>query len=176
MKKVLAFFLVVFLVTMSGVATEQRRFDRWHNFRFLIGTWKMEKKGEVLNIQKYEFMYNGKFLKMTTKSKFEPTEKNPKGEVHEDMGVFSYDGFRDKVVLRSFHSEGFINKYILKSVSEDGKILLFETENVENAPKGTIAKLEFKKINNNEFVQKFSVKFPKKEFMCFFENHFKRVK
>ena len=39
---------------------------------------------------------------MKTRSVFEPTEKNPKGEIHEDFGVFSYDRTRKTFVMREF--------------------------------------------------------------------------
>lgn len=170
--------LILTMILISGLTFAQnvRKADRWHHFRFLIGTWKMDVPGKVMKTQTYHFMYNGVFLQMKTKETFAPTEKNQKGEVHENLGIFSYDGFRNKVILRSFHSEGFINQYVLESVSKDGKILVFLTENVENTPKGTKAKLEYKKINDNEFTQKFSIKFPNKENTCVSDNHFVRVK
>ena len=40
---------------------------------------------------------------MKTRSVFEPTEKNPKGEIHEDFGVFSYDRTRKTFVMRGFY-------------------------------------------------------------------------
>jgi len=42
----------------------------------------------------------GKHLYAKNRSRFEPQEKNPKGETHEDRAFFSYDGIREKVVLR----------------------------------------------------------------------------
>ena len=36
---------------------------------------------------------------MRTKATFEPQEKNPKGEVHEDWGFFSYDRSKKKIML-----------------------------------------------------------------------------
>jgi len=172
MKRVFLFVLLFSVFVMGINAT---RIDRWASLRYLAGTWKMVKP-EVTNTQQYSFIFNGQFLKMQTKSIFKPTAKKPKGEIHEDMGIFSYDSMSKKVVLRSFHSEGFINIYILNHVSDDGKILTFKTISVENAPPGTKAKLIFEKINNREFKQKFYVAWPNKDYACFFDNHFKKVK
>jgi hypothetical protein len=151
------------------------RVDRWANLRYLAGTWKMEKP-DVTNTQQYSFMFNGTFLQMKTKAVFKPGEKTPNGKIHEDSGVFSYDGFRNKLILRSFHSEGFVNTYVLDGISEDGKILTFITESVENAPAGTRAKLTFEKISEKEFVQKFYVAWPDKDYNCYSDNLFKKVK
>ena len=63
-------------------------------------------------------------------------EKNPKGEVHEDLGLFSYDGKRKKFVLRQFHVEGFVNEYVEQEITADGKTLRFVTERIENIPDG----------------------------------------
>ena len=38
-------------------------------------------------------------------------EKNKKGEVHEHMGMLSYDKARKQIVLRQFHVESFVTTY-----------------------------------------------------------------
>jgi hypothetical protein len=64
------------------------------------------------------------------------TEKKPKGEVHEHWSLFSYDKARKAVMLRQFHQEGFVNTYRLMERRDDGKVLVFETEQIENLPEG----------------------------------------
>lgn len=53
-----------------------------------------------------------------------PTEKNPKGEVHEDFGIFSYDQARKTFVMRGFYVEGFVNTYVMDEISGDGKAFM----------------------------------------------------
>ena len=72
--------------------------------------------------------------------------------------------------MRGFYAEGFVNTYHLNNISDDGTELTFETVRVENAPKGTKAKLIFKKISENEMEQSFHVAFPGQEFGCFSTN------
>ena len=128
-------------------------------------------KGE----QEYQFVLNGKFLQVKNKSVFEPQEKNPKGEVHEDWGLFSYDYPRKKFIFRQFHIEGFVNQYVLDSLSEDGKTLQFITESIENIPPGWKAKLIYKIVNENEFELSFELASPGKDFECYSKGRLKRI-
>ena len=125
--------------------------------------------------QEYEFILGGKYLQMTTRSLFEPQEKNPKGEVHEDMAIFSLDLTRKTLVLRGFYIEGFVNQYVLDSLSSDDKTFTFMSEAIENAPPGTKAKLIFKIITDGQMEQSFHVAFPGKEFSCYSVNKLKRA-
>lgn len=169
-------FLILILPTVVGAQSEQKT-DVWEPLRFLEGSW--EGRGEGMSgqsdvTQVYDFILNGQFFRMRTKSVFEPQEKNPDGEVHEDMAIFSYDTGRQTFVIRAFYIEGFVNTYLLSEISEDGKTLTFETEAVENAPEGTKAKLIFQQTGDGEMEQRFFVAFPDKEFSCFSTNRLKK--
>jgi hypothetical protein len=100
--------LIVLLPILVAAQTDQKK-DIWEPLKFLEGTWKGEDPGLSKVSQVYKFVLNGKFLHMKTRSVFEPTEKNPKGEVHEDFGIFSYDQGRKTFVMRGFYVEGFVN-------------------------------------------------------------------
>ena len=82
--------------------------------------------------RKYQFALNGKFLQVKNKSIYAPQEKNPKGERHEDWGMFSYDRTRKKFVLREFHVESFVNQYVAETIAADDKSLSFVSESIEN--------------------------------------------
>lgn len=111
---------------------------------------------------------------MKTKAVFEPQEKNPKGEVHEDWGLFSYDQSRKKFVFRQFHVEGFINQYALEEISNKGKTLVFKSEHIENGPPGLEAKLIFKFINDDTLEESFYLGFAGKDLDCYITNILKR--
>jgi len=113
---------------------------------------------------------NDQYLRMTTRSVFAPQEKNPKGEIHEDVGFFSYDKFAQKFVLRSFYVEGFVNTYHLNYLSEVGDTLIFEAVDIENGPEGTRARLTFIKLDDGRLEQKFFVAFPGQDLSCFSTN------
>ncbi len=172
-------FLLTLILILPTIAKAQsgQEVDVWEPLRFLEGSWEGEGEGmsgrsEVT--QDYDFVLNGQFLEMWTRSVFEPQENNPEGEVHEDMAIFSYDGSRKTFVLRAFYVEGFVNTYVLSAMSEGGDTLSFETEAVENAPRGTKARLIFHKTGVGEIEQSFFVAFPGKELSCFSTNRLKK--
>ena len=78
-------------------------------------------------------------------------------------------------MLRQFHGEGFVNHYVLDSVSLDGKFMTFETESIENIPRGWRARETYRIADNDEFVETFELAEPGKEFVIYSETHLKRA-
>ncbi len=175
-KKIL--ILILLLPALFSAQTDQKK-DVWQSLKVLEGIW--EGQGDGMSgisqvTQEYKFILKGKFLQMKTSSIFEPQEKNPRGEHHEDMAVFSYDQNRKKFILRSFYIEGFVIQYLLDDMGEEEKTLTFVSENVENGPPGTKARLVFKFTKDDEMEQSFFVAFSGSEFSCFVVNNLKRKK
>jgi len=151
----------------------------WTPFNYFIGTWQGSGKGQVGNSRverNYEFVLNSKFLSVRNKSTYDPQEKNPKGEVHEDWGVISYDKARETYIFRQFHVEGFVNQYILEKLAEDGQSISFVTEAIENIPSGWKARETYRILSPDEFVEVFELAAPGKEFELYTENRFQRVR
>jgi IstB-like ATP binding protein len=73
--------------------------------------------------REYTEMFGSRFIHVRNRSTYAPQEKNPKGEVHEDLGVFSYDGARKRIVLRQFHVEGFVNQYVMRRYERASTLL-----------------------------------------------------
>jgi hypothetical protein len=139
----------------------------WSPFRYFIGKWNGTGavEGDNGNYERsYQFIFNKRFIEIRNKSTFAPTEKNPKGEVHEDLGYISYDKKRKAFILRQFHIEGFVNQYKLDSISKDGKTIVFTTEAIENIPDGWKAKETYRLIRDNEFTETFELAEPNKPF------------
>ncbi len=99
MKKLLLMLILIPSITWSQAENKE---DVWKPVRFLAGSWDGHETG-VAGIGKggrtYEYILKDNFLQVKNKSVFKPQEKNPKGEVHEDMGFFSFDKSRKKLVL-----------------------------------------------------------------------------
>ncbi len=170
-------WVIILILPLFLLSQENQTEDPWGYLRFLEGTW--EGIGEGMSgtstvTQEYRFVLNRQFLCMATKSVFKPQEKNPKGEIHEDFGIFSFDRSRKTFVLRSFYVEGFVNQYVFNPSSEDRDTMEFITESVENAPPRTKAKLVFKKISEDEIEQSFFVAFSGREYSCFSTNTLKK--
>jgi hypothetical protein len=86
----------------------------WSAFAFLIGSWQGNGSGQPGNSQverSYQIILNGNFLEVKNKSTYPPQSRNPQEEIHEDLGLFSYDKARKTYVLRQFQVEGFVNGY-----------------------------------------------------------------
>jgi hypothetical protein len=171
--------LIAVLLPSPLFAQTDTKPDVWQPLKFFVGAWEGTGTGQagVSKVEReYQFVLNGKFLEARNKSVYEPQEKNPQGEMHEDWGLFSYDRSRKKFVLRQFHVEGFVNQYVLDSLAADGKTLVFATESIENISPGWQAKETYKILNDDEFIEIFELAAPGKNFECYIENRFRRKK
>ena len=153
--------------------------DVWEPFRFLIGEWEGTgegKPGVSKTRREYRFVLNNKFIEVRNRSEYDPQPKNPKGEIHEDWGMISFDRGRKQFILRQFHVEGFVNQFVTTSVSEDGKTITFTSESIENIPAGWRARETYKLIGTDEFVEIFDLAEPGKDFEKYSENRYRRQK
>jgi hypothetical protein len=153
--------------------------DVWAPFRFFVGNWQGQGEGTPgmgKGVQTFEFILRGTFLHVRNKAVFDPQDKNPQGEIHEDWGVFSYDKARKTFILRQFHVEGFVNQYVLENAPPDGKMFVFVTEAIENIPAGVKARLTYKVLDVDTFEQTFDLARPGQEFICYSKGIMKRVK
>jgi hypothetical protein len=169
--------LTIFLFIGGTLAQENKKTDKWEKFKFFIGSW--EGTGEGVSgkstvEREYSFILNSKYIKSVSKSVYEPQEKNPKGEIHEETGMISFDTKRKKFVFRQFHIEGFVNQYTSESISDDGKTIVFVTESIENIPEGWRARETYKILNDNEFQETFELSEPGKEFEIYSQSNLKR--
>jgi hypothetical protein len=111
---------------------------------------------------------------MRNRSEYAPQEKNPRGEIHEDEGWFSFDRARKRVVFRQFHIEGFVNQYVQGADSTATK-LVFTTEAIENIPAGWQARETYIVHGPNEFEEVFELAEAGKAFKLYSRARFRRV-
>ena len=151
----------------------------WDALKIFAGRWQGTSKGEPgtgRGEREYAFVLGGKFLQSKNKTFYPPQEKNPKGETHEDLGMFSYDAAKKRFVLRQFHGEGFVNEYVEQGISGDGTKLIFVTDKIENIAEGWRARETYQFLNQDEYTEVFELAPPQKEFAVYAESHWKRVK
>lgn len=149
------------------LAQTSKKDSLWLPFKPFIGKWQGTGGGEPgtgTYQRSYNFIFNNNFIEIRNKSIYPPGASNPQGEIHEDLGYFSYDKFRKTYVLRQFHIEGFVNVYYLDSISPDRKTIVFRTNQIENIPPGWEAKESYHIINNNEIEESFELAEPGKSF------------
>jgi hypothetical protein len=154
-----------------------KRADPWQLVRVFLGKWEGDAQGEPgtgKSEREYRLTLNDRFIQVNGKSTYPPQAKNPKGEVHEDVGFISYDKAAQKLVFRQFHVEGFVNHYVLDSSSEDGRTLVFVTVGIENIPTGWKGRETYRLVSDDEFVETFALAQPGKEFETYSETRFRR--
>lgn len=162
-------------LTVVGAGAES---DPWTAIRFLEGKWEgpvSGQPGKGISTREYRFDLNGRFLSARNKSVWEPKPGSGKGEVHEDVSMYSYDRALKKIVLRQFHIEGFVNEYTLEGIGTDGR-LEFSTVRIENIAAGWRAKESLRMVSPDEFVETFSLAAAGKDFEVYSETRLKRVK
>ncbi|HEX6892004.1 MAG TPA: hypothetical protein VF141_14955 [Chryseolinea sp.] len=172
-------FALLLIVPQLSFAQLTKQDSVWMPFRHLIGTWVGTGEGvdgKGTYERSYQLVLNKKYIEMRNKTVYAPTKENPKGYVHEDFGVISYDKVRKTFVLRQFHIEGFVNQYVLESISPDGKTIVFVTESIENIPKGWRCRETYTLNAANEFSEAFDMAGPDKNFEPYTHATFKRIK
>ena len=163
-------FLFLFLLPALLFAQMTKKDSTWLPLKPFLGQWVGEGGGEPgkgTYERSYQFILNKNFIEIKNKSTYQPTDKNPKGEVHEDIGYFSYDKSIQKFKLRQFHIEGFVNEFVLDSISADKKTIVFVTVAIENIPNGFRAKETYHLISENEIEEIFELAEPGKEFQVY---------
>ncbi len=172
-KYIAALLLIPMLLT-----AQESDFNSLGYLDYFVGNWESEVTGKAglgKGIREYEFIMGDNFLFVKNKATFEPQEKNPEGEIHEDWGLFSFDNGRGILILRQFHIEGFVNQYVIDTLASDDSTLVFNTEIIENAPPGMRARLTIRTRSTNEFLESFELAFPGKDFGICIENRWIRI-
>jgi hypothetical protein len=104
----------------------------------LIGRWAGTSEGQPGKgtvERDYERALGSRFIRVRNRSTYPPQERNPKGEIHEDEGFFSFDRARKRMLFRQLHIEGFVTTYVHDLDAKPGT-LSFTTEAIENIPAG----------------------------------------
>lgn len=143
-----------------------------------IGRWQgttdgQPGKGTVE--REYTPILNARFIQLRNRTTYPPQERNPKGEQHEDIGFFSADSQRQRLVLRQFHVEGFVNQYVAEASSVEQTLVLV-TESIENIPPGWRARETYRLLGPDEFEEVFELAPPGKPFALYSRALLKRVR
>jgi len=152
--------------------------DPFHRVGFLIGRWEGISEGQPGKAtvrREYTRVLNSRFIRVHNRSEYAAQEKNPKGEIHEDEGWFSFDRARKKIVLRQFHVEGFVNQYVEDADSPPSTIA-FTTESIENIPAGWRARETYVLHGPDEFEEVFELAESGKPFELYSRARLRRVK
>ena len=169
------FFLTA--ATASGQSAAQPA-DRWAAVRFLIGSWEgvsEGRPGKGTSRRQYQLVLRDQLLEVRNTATYPPHEKNPKGEVHEDLGFISFDRGRKRLVFRQFHVEGFVIQYAQDETAAPGA-LSFTSEAIDNIPAGWRARESYVQHGPDEFEEIFELAAAGKPFEVYSRTRLKRVK
>ena len=165
--------LIPALLLLSANAPAAEPSTGLQQLEFLIGTWRGTSSGEPGNgtiERECARVLNGRFVECRTTVTYPAREKNPKGEVHVENAIFSFDKKAKKLRLRQFHGEGFANSYV------EAAPLTFETVEIENIPAGWRARETYKQPSADAYEETFELSEPGKEFTLYSRSTLQRVK
>ena len=174
---ILAVPAITALASTPALAVEASALDP--NLRVLsraIGAWRGAGEGEpgVSEVERtYEPALGGKFIVARNTSRYAPQPKNPRGEVHQDIGWYSFDKATRSVVLRQFHVEGFVSLYAAPTDSLAGDTWIFNTTALENIPAGFRAR-ETYTFRDDTLEEHFELAEPGKAFTTYSRNRLRR--
>jgi hypothetical protein len=143
----------------------------------LVGRWTGTSEGQPGKgrvERQYERVLGSRFIQVRNRSTYPPQEKNPKGETHEDIGFFSFDRTRKRVVFRQFHVEGFVNQYVLDPSSTADRVV-FVSESIENIPRGFRARETYVFTAPDQVEEIFEMAEPGKDFEVYSRSRLTRV-
>jgi hypothetical protein len=164
-------------VVASGAAEPAAAGERWRPLEFVIGSWTGTAKGqpgEGKVEREIRMVLGGRYLEIENRTTYAPQARNPKGEVHEDRGMVSWDRRRARFVLRQFNVEGYVNQFVADSVVVGADSVVFTTESIENIPPGWRARETWRKVGEDEFVERFELAEPNKGFEIYSESRLRR--
>jgi THAP4-like, heme-binding beta-barrel domain len=175
---VCGYLMVVTTVSGAMRSPQSGALDPLQPLAFLVGRWEGSSEGQPGRgtVQReYTRTLNSRFIRAQNRSVYPPQDKNPKGETHEDVGMFSFDKSRGRAVFRQFHVEGYVNQYVADSDSQASKIV-FTSEAIENIPPGYRARETYVVLGPDEFEEVFELAEPGKAFELYSRAHLKRVR
>jgi hypothetical protein len=143
----------------------------------MVGRWSGTTEGQPGKgtvEREYTRILGTRFVHVKNRSTYPAQEKNAKGEVHEDLGIFSFDKARKKIVFRQFHTEGFVSQYV-DGGAKPGT-LVFTTEAIENIPEGWRARETYILTGTDQLEEIFELAPPGKDFEWYSRNRLTRVK
>jgi len=159
--------------------TDKPKTDIWEPLRFLLGKWTgtcTGKPGIGVVEREFRLVLSDRYIQSIGRTVFEPQEKNPDGEVHEELALFSFDQERKLYVYREFLTEGFVSRYLLEPPEAGATRLAMTTEAIENVPPNWVARLTLMIEGPNAFEETFELKGPNNDWDCYTTSKLQRAK
>lgn len=171
--KTLFINVIIFLSSISAFCQ-----DHFTDFNFLIGKWQgveSGSSGDGIGFRTYEYDLNKYVIIEKNMSAFPKSANKPRGEVHRDFGVMTYNSNDSSIVFRQFFIEGFTNIYVLDKAASTNEKFVFVTREIENNPGNWKARFILNKISDSEFKETFEIAADGNNFSQLLQNHWVKV-
>ena len=167
---------VIAALVSSAITIPQDARDHWAVFSMLEGAWEGTIDGALgtgTGVRTYEYILDDNFVLLKHASVRPPQPKSPTGDHHRELGVFSFDRNRGKIIYREFIVEGYVNTYVCDVTAGEQRIACV-TESVENGP-GLRARWTVTIENRHAFTELFELAEPGEDFVLLFTNRWRRT-
>jgi hypothetical protein len=145
---------------------------------WLIGDWHGTGEGDPgtsTSERHIEPFLNGRYLRANGRSVYEKQPRNPKGDIHEELNVWSYDRARQSIVLRQFDTLGFVSTYVVDKSASSADRWVLVGESLENVPKGWTARYLYTRLGADEYEEVLELDMDGKGFKAYVTNRFRRA-
>jgi hypothetical protein len=146
--------------------------------RWLVGDWKGKGEGDPgtsTSERHTEAILDNHYLRVNGRSVYPKQERNPKGEIHAEIDMWSYDRTRKTIVLRQFDTLGFVSTYVLDRAASAPDRWVLNAEHLENVPKGWRARYTYTRKSPAEYEEMLELDPDGKGFKPYVTNRFLKV-
>ena len=146
--------------------------------RWLIGEWRGVGEGEPgtsASERHADSFLEGRYLRVSGRSVYPRQPKNPKGEIHGQLDIWSYDRARQSIVLRQFDTLGFVSTYVLDKAASSANRWVLVAESLENVPKGMKARYTYTRASADEYQEVLELDADGTGFKPYVSNRFLKV-
>ena len=165
-------------IVLSGALSAAEPVAGLSDLQWLIGDWRGLGEGDPGRsaVERHaELTLGGHFMRVEGRSVYPKQERNPKGDVHGEIDLWSYDRARQTLILRQFDTLGFVGTYALDKTSSSTTKWVLMGESLENVPKGWKARYTFTLVAPNEYHEMLELDADGKGFKPYVTNRFLRL-
>ena len=152
------------IVFVASVQAAEPEADGLAELRWVIGEWRGVGQGDpgTSGSERHiDSFLDGRYIRSQGRSVYPKQEKNPKGEIHAQLDLWSFDKAHGSVVLD-------------KAASGPDRWVLV-AESLENVPKGWKARYVFTRKSDDEYHEMLELDPDGKGFQPYVTNRFLRV-
>lgn len=164
--------------SVAGAQAEAPKADGLAELRWLAGEWRGVGQGDPgtsASERHVDSFLDGQYIRSQGRSVYPRQEKNPKGEVHGQLDLWSFDKVRGAIVLRQFDTLAFVGTYVLDKAASGPDRWVLVADSLENVPQGWKARYVFTRKSADEYHETLELDLDGKGFQRYLTTNFLRV-